>query len=48
MSKTDIAFSAALALIVLGVALIYLPAAFIVAGGLLGTGAWVLDKVGNG
>lgn len=44
MSKTDVAFSAALVLVTIGVALIYYPLAFIVAGGLLGGLAWVLDK----
>lgn len=35
MSKTDIAFCAALSLVVAGVALVYYPAALIVAGTLL-------------
>jgi len=44
MSMTDAAFSASLALIVAGVALVYYPAAFIVAGVLLGALAWTLNK----
>lgn len=47
MSKTDIAFTAALCLVVGGVALVYLPAAAMVAGVALGVAAWFLDRAGD-
>lgn len=47
MSKTDVAFAAALSLIVAGVALVSIPGALIVAGTLLAALAWVLDKAGD-
>jgi len=47
MTVTDAAFAVALCLVVTGVACIYWPLAFIVAGGLLGGLVWSLDKSGS-
>lgn len=47
MSKSDVAFCAALSLVVSGVAIIYYPAALIVAGVLLCVLAWSYDRAGD-
>lgn len=44
MNKTDAAFIGALALVVIGVACIYWPSAFITAGVFMAALAWALDK----
>lgn len=47
MSKTDAAFCVALALVVVGVACIYWPLAFITAGALTAVLVWCLDRAGD-